>query len=461
MPTIHRLSYWLIVSLALASCRGPVAIRAICEVESAPIRVAELRGPNHQIAVDGDALLWVQYSSGSTQWTGQWFDLTTETELGTEIDLGLGDVHRPDWNRRDGRLIGMLLSDINGIAPPHSDSSGFVGKWELDSSLPSADRTSVSLDIPDGCLSCLSQTNGGNNAAYQGTFPIVEMGGQKLTVLSAVASECVTDTAYSNYSRLRLVDLDTLEERVIFWGDDRCRLHPPDLATGPAWPVALSDGNIGILVALGVGVPSPLSYVVVSPDGEVLRGPVRVGTEMRRFDSAGLGSHQSRAVRMSSRILFTEPLEYAYKCSGLRIMNEDGSSAGDAPWQLPCRADPTRHVNWVELRPMGDRAVVAWSENSDPLDGSLVWSDDVWLALLDGEGRLASEPLAVTAAEASAVASWVVDPETGRLIDGVLGRTMPMSIWVDDADTVFVSYGSVARGHDGLLVRRVDCRELE
>ncbi|MGE0787945.1 MAG: hypothetical protein AB7S26_19885 [Sandaracinaceae bacterium] len=175
---------------------------------------------------------------------------------------------------------------------------------------------------------------------------------------------------------------------------------------------------------------SPRRYVVVTPEGEVVRGPMTVGSRVRRFDNFLLGFHQTRAVRLGSTILFAEGLEQAHECTGLRVMHEDGSDAHDAPWQLPCREEGGPFLSWVDMVVLGEHAAIVWSEYAG-VHGDPTTETRVRMALLDADGRLASAPITVTR---SSTASPFEGIRTSLWVDGeqlLVSHAVPEGLFVD------------------------------
>lgn len=456
-------SAFTVVLLAAASfgCAEPAArITHRCEARAESVQIGDLSSEGgHQIAVADGRVLLASHERGTQEWSAQWRGVSDGRALSDRYSLGVGFAHRPVLVPSPAGPRGVLMADVSAAEVTEESASRMPALWRFPTAGGPPERTGLGLDVPDACLACIHQSLHGAVPGYHGAFPVVELAGRTLAVLSTIPSECVTSRRLGNLQRMRIVDLDDLSESGIFWGDEPCRVLPGDLAAGTAWPVALSDGRrMGVFFASGIsGVPPIREYMIVEADGTVVFGPIDVGTTMERFPALDYG--QGRAVRLGTSLIFAEYLRRGDICSGLRIMNEEGTNVRDTPWQLPCRSDDLLWVSWVELRAFGDHALVVWSEHADPFDAP-AWSERVMLALLDDRGRLASEPLEVTPPGASALRNGAIDRETGALVNPLFSRAYRTSVWVDDESNAYVSYGSDSDEHLGVFVRHVECEPL-
>ena len=454
---------WLLFALysLLFGCERERAITMTCEPVGDPVRVLDTPS-QHQIARLGDRLLvsWCVSSNRVCTWRSQWVDAQTGASLGDVIEMGQGYLTRPDWQVVDGGLEATLMTDPMNRDPSDIPASEFFGCWRLTPD-GGADRRVVSLGVPDDCPICPLFDDAYNGGGAESNFPLVEVAGRSLGLTSVLSPECMQANGgepYDSFQRLRLYALDPPLNQEIRFEGDACQLASAAFRYEAAvpWPVPLSDGSIGVFFSAPYnGGPGPRRYVVLSPSGEVLRQPTIVGAQMQRFSTWPLGGQQGRAARVRDRLIFAEGLVNGDRCSGLRVMDEATRGLRDTPWQFSCRQEPDNDVFWVELKPYADQAAVVWSEHLHApfVTSTSPWFEQVELALLDEQGRLASEPLRITPPEASALQPVPRTPRTGPA-----GRPFMTSVWVDEpTGEILVSYASVPDEHRGVFVQRVRC----
>ncbi|MCZ7685397.1 MAG: hypothetical protein M5U28_44120 [Sandaracinaceae bacterium] len=133
-----------------------------------------------------------------------------------------------------------------------------------------------------------------------------------------------------------------------------CDPYAPE--PGTPWLVGLDDG-VGLLFRHGAVGEEEVHFARPDEWGR-LAGPPRVVGGIPNLSSVD-GGNQPRAVHIGHRMLFTERRGSENRCHAIRVMNDDGSGAGEAPWQLPCYgfADhafvPERRITTsVELLPI-------------------------------------------------------------------------------------------------------------
>jgi len=315
--------------------------------------------------------------------------------------------------------------------------------------------------------------------AQSATSPTVLIGGgaeglmptlvTQTDVISAFVSaplECTSTGGLSSYWRLTLGRRSTRRATPLYWGSMPCDGEASNgLTVSAAEAAVLSSGEIGMFIRLGVLGGRPpnhdlgLHYLRLNSDGsEILIGPVRIGEidTQRPFDS-GL---QPRVLPFANgRILFTERRgrDGLNTCHALRLVNEDGTSPTDAPWQLPCIHDLDRETRMVMLVPLEDGALVMWEERQRIPWRELLLPDEpydegIFVATVNDGGQRTSEILRVTGPESR---SYGELPASG----GLPGNFLPHVSSDGERDAV-VTWTSAHPEHVGAYATRIRCEPL-
>jgi hypothetical protein len=234
------------------------------------------------------------------------------------------------------------------------------------------------------------------------------------------------------------------------------------LGVGAPFLVQLEDERVGLLFRPQVGLVQPVEYVVFDRDLTVVNGPISVSPDYRRDPVV---DQQPRAVRVGSTVFFLDSIETggarrnAADCMMLRLVEEDGSDAREAPWQPPCVRDDTVVANWTEIGRYNEYVVLLWGERPyvDTLEitSTTEWWADVKLALITREGRLASEPISVV--EPS---STVLDPVPRTPDSGPYRQDYHLSLSAPGDTAPIVAWGDRRADAPGVYAREVTCRAL-
>lgn len=149
---------------------------------------------------------------------------------------------------------------------------------------------------------------------------------------------------------------------------------------------------------------NPHTFQPISPPRRVGRTPAR---------RHGVGFYPSATV-VSGRLIFTERSSRdGNTCHLLRVADEDGSDAHDAPWQLPCfRAGSESDLITTEplLATVGDRAILVWDQRTGPERIESVaalseYDEGIFAVVLTPDGLRGSEIVRVTREDSSVTAS--------------------------------------------------------
>jgi hypothetical protein len=392
---------------ALGCAEDPVRIVGSCEAADGAQHILHggEQGP-HVGLVDGWTLLsWNEWTTNDyALQLGMWLDAGLSPASGVTVLSGTGLGTGTQWISRDGGLEGLVIGDADASGNDVQVSD--LLHWYRWTPPPDgqADRTPIHLELSSSCPSCGRVSLAGAwGPGVQGQIPAINLPSEALGVVTAYPGVCDYDRSGANYSRLHLVRPSEGTADPVLWGEEPCDVshRSDDLVASVPWPVPLGDGTLGILFRTGIGGGGgggALRYLVTTVDGEVLSGPRPIsGSEI-----AGLeGGLQPRALPMpNGRILFTERHGNLNRCHRLRLMNEDGSGAKDAPWQLPCMREPDRwRTGTVELVPAPGGALLVWSQHTEVT--TFVYEVDdyeeaIFAALITPQGQRGSDVVQVT-----------------------------------------------------------------
>jgi hypothetical protein len=409
----------VLCGLGMAGCGpGDVDIIGRCELVTDVVRPLdeEPRFPAPEFApsvglLDGQAwVTWMVWEGTSredsnhwVQW-GRWYDGDWEP-LGPPHFLGERPNHRSQWVRHGGEVVGQTWVDPEGVAEPLDKER--VHRVRVPA--PGAgDPWLEPIEVPasEVCPDCgmVGLTDFGIGPGFEeGLLPAAEGFGDMWLIFGASPAPCQYDTMTGRWLRLHLIHgiSSSLAEAMLF-EEGVCEPRPDvsDAETN-AMMVPLEDASLGLFYRRGSpGYDGLLRYVRVAADGQVVGDPRIV--DGRPFHTQG-GGFQPRAVAVpGGRVLFMERRGPSGFCHALRIMGEDGSSARDAPWQLPCirtsdEGDRSRVVRTQSLAlvPVPGGAVLVWGqqrrfEEIAPEDVG------VFAVLLTPQGRRGSEVVMLT-----------------------------------------------------------------
>ncbi|MGE0792162.1 MAG: hypothetical protein AB7S26_41200, partial [Sandaracinaceae bacterium] len=382
-------SLMCVLLFLVSGCTTERDVRMVCEPDPEPVFLGESLGGNHQIGVVGDKMFVAQGAADFTWW-GQWVERDTGAPAGDVIYMGLTPSARPVWVPDEDSLLGLLTTDLEALAREDADASTIYGAWRARP--PGAERTTISFEYPSDCFSCR-----GGGEYFEGGQSTVRAAGRTYAVTTATLPRCVgtrfDNGVYTAPQTLHLIDLAMTEARPVEWAAECDDTGTIQSDAELPWGVALSDGNIGIFFDVRAQM-LPRRYVVVTPDGQVVHGPVVVGATDREYVHRG-NVLSGEAARVGRHVLFVEGGTVEVSCHSIRIIDEDGSNAHDAPWQLPCG-----YTSFVRLQALGEYAAVTYSETfvtnpEDPTPSDHRFSATVTFVLLDEDGQLASEPVEV------------------------------------------------------------------
>ncbi|MGE3633322.1 MAG: hypothetical protein AB7P00_25710, partial [Sandaracinaceae bacterium] len=417
----------------------------VCEPDPEPVFLGESLGGNHQIGVVGDKMFVAQGAADFTWW-GQWVERDTGAPFGEVVYLGLSPSARPAWVPDGSSLLGALTTDLEATEQADADASRIYGIWRVTPT--AAERTPLPRETPADCYACR-----GGGGYYEGGNSAFRLGERTLAVTNFALPRCVGPRSdmglYPAPLTLHVVDLATAQARPVEWASE-CDLDGTVQSDASLpWGVTLSDGNIGIFFDVGVRM-LPRRYVVVTPEAEVVHGPVVVGATDREYLTRTI-ILSGEATRVGRHVLFVEGDTHEVPCHSIRVIDEDGSNAHDAPWQLPCG-----FTSFVRLQAMGEYAAFTYSETfvtnpEDPTPSDHRFTATVTFVLLDEDGQLASEPVVVTPPDATPTSEPSVNPFV----------SVPSSLWIDGEGSALVSYASQGARPAGLYVRRVGCRAID
>jgi hypothetical protein len=231
------------------------------------------------------------------------------------------------------------------------------------------------------------------------------------------------------------------------------------IGTGLTWLFELDEATLGALFRVRPG--GRLHYVRLALDGSLLTAPVVV--DGNHVLSPLEGGYQPRAVRVGAHVLFTERRGDYNRCHAIRVMNLDGTGAGDAPWQLPCYGDERNSrdalfVPSIELLAVPGGALLVYAERpyaiSTFVTRDFPWTEAIHAVLLDGDGRRGSDVIEVTDEDATAL-----DPIERTDDFGPIGRTFVFGAAVAPSGRhAVVAWYDQRIGGEGVYVREIAIR---
>jgi len=281
--------------------------------------------------------------------------------------------------------------------------------------------------------------------------------------ISAIPAACMTRFANGQ----RAIVFDRTSAVPVLWDEPPCHLEGSAYEQANLWLVSTSAGDLGMLFRMyDADLGASVRYARLDPDFHPV-GPaidVDIGEGTTMVD----GGNQPRAAALgTNRILYGERLHSRLnECQVLGVMNDDGTEARRAPWQLPCFFQSYGFEDWLtssyELEALpGGRAVVAWTERThfprgheylQRLNLETEWDEGVHLAMIADDGYRASPIAEVTVAESTAV-DW------SRPRDEVLGP-WPAKFLISmaaEGEEVVVVWTDLRLDAPGFYARRFRC----
>ena len=282
------------------------------------------------------------------------------------------------------------------------------------------------------------------------------------------------DNSVTNASRIIAFSSTAVSQDLS--GSDPCALD------GSVWAhnmrlVALEDGGLGIFFRMGTSLGQGyLRYSRMGPDLAMLdTPPIRVDWTTYAWNLPG--GFQPQAVALGSgTLLFTnrDPESSYNVCQELRLVEPDGGSPRDAPYQLRCRNLPgalsrSEHSRWlsqwVVLQPLASgHAALAYGERTQHslvpfttrVTSDVRWEEGVFLHTIDSEGRRSSEILRVSADESSALSNPLAPrtPDSGPYPGDFEVQA------VTEGDDVVVAWRDNRPDAPGYYARRYHCAEI-
>jgi len=452
-------------------CTPAVSVSHTCYVEVAPTLLVEPEPrwgsplvPASGILGDRVLVTWISSgavgeSTWQSRWLGWWDDglrVVTEPE-NVAYTLDGGNL---EFREVDGELIAQswLSTEVPNIAT--FDEGAGLGF--LVASPASGTRFERVIVRAQSASSPTVLIGGG----AEGLMPTLVTDGDVISAFVSAPFECTSTGGLSSYWRLTLGRRSTHRATPLYWGSMPCDGGASNgLTVSVAEAAVLSSGEIGVFVRLGVFGGRPpnhdlgVHYLRLNSDGsEILAGPIRIGDIDTRsaFDS-GL---QPRVLPFpNGRILFTERRgrDGLNTCHALRLVNDDGTSPMDAPWQLPCLSDLERETRMVMLVPLEDGALVMWEERQripwrDLLLPDQPYDEGIFVATVNDGGQRTSEILRVTGPESR---SYGELPASG----GLPGNFLPHVSSNGERDAV-VTWTSAHPEHLGAYATRIRCEPL-
>lgn len=472
--------------MAVIACArpDPVAISDTCTPVGPPVLIRQTAGDPGRWSlglVDGSLLFsYVVYPGGDSPASAraQWFDASFAP---TTDDFWLGDSRALppfEWVAHDGAVWAQVWAERSATLGAIRTE---IAVWRLAPNLTEPERFPVSLPIThalDGRLDVTPADVGATSvtAGADGRAPAVVAFGSPVFALTAIPWMCPGEPL-TNFSRLVLFTQTTAQ--VDLSGSEPCALD------GSVWAhdmrlVALRDGGLGVFFRLGISVGQGyLHYSRVGPDLALLDTPPRRVDETTYAWNIP-GGFQPQAVALGSGTLFytlRNPESTTSECQDLRLVEPDGTSARDAPYQMRCRPphDGLRQMQngpflsqWVVVQPLASgHAVMAYGErtNYSPpgteyvrrITASTPWEEGVFLHTIDEQGRRASEIVRVSAPESTATIG-AATPRTDE--DGPFPGEFEVQA-ISEGDDVVVVWNDRRPDAPGYYARRFQCAALE
>jgi hypothetical protein len=302
-------------------------------------------------------------------------------------------------------------------------------------------------------------------AGNEARLPAAVVEGRVVSAASATPDYCPT---YLGTTR-RLLLLETNSARTFTWTEDPCQELPNTAKVSNIELASLNDGSLGALFRLGSGEGrGDVHYLRLTRDLEPIYPVQRVGGRWTHFTTE-TGYQPKAAALGDARVLWTERTGWtegaggsSYNvCQELRIMGQDGSMAGPAPYQLSCRSDDTYVTKNTELLPLPDgRAALVFGERRDDggpgppyprITSAFPWQEGIHLALLTSDGLRGSEIADVTDAAATALTPVERTEDSGPVANDFAFAA------ASDGDEVVVVWQDARAGSPGIYGRRFRC----
>jgi hypothetical protein len=458
--------------ILLAWLGGPLALlmpgcnTSAETVECAPLDEDPFRVPatedafNHSVGIlNGKVLVswtrWRAVAPGEERigHVARWVDLDARGVMGPELDFGDSFGVRVRWVAYEEALWAQMWAAFEA-GTDLSDYSAFIRRVRVP--FPSeGEPTSQQLQraLPEGCEDCARPSQGSRGAPEGLLAAAVGLDGPWIAHV-AIPAECPSfDLGFSNFRRLHTVvgaTDDTLEP--VHFPVDFCDESAGSAALHP-WLVDEPEGSPGLLFRLGLGPRSVVYYGQLTHDGREFVEPPRMVDEYEMYTTTDTGMQPRGVAVGDDRVLFSHRRRTDNECQRVRIMDGDGRNARSAPWQVPCIS---RSLEWASV---GNGAVAVWGQRS-AVDGLVVTSDvdfeeGVHAAFITSEGRLGSDVLRVSDAEATALAPVPRTEDSGPFVASFLVAA------ASEDDTVAVVWHDRRPDAPGVYVRRLRCQERE
>ena len=431
-------------ALMLAACAVPeVELVATIELGPPMMLVPQgLTGPDVPSIgiVDGNILaLWSENRALSLRLGldvyGQWFT-SDGARMGGRFFLGHSTGIRFRMAPRDGALHFAFVGNGPTDNPDENDDERLLRVAQV---RPGEAPTLREVVVNLAERRVASSTIG--NQGWRGGVPARDtpLGVHMMVEASADVDGCFDSTGAA---RGFLLNPDSTQAEYAQWNEPVCAEN----AAGSFALVHTSGPSLGWVFRSPRGSPHSVYYAQIDPAHlPSASAPTLVGGDPQRLAPEGLPQLFAAYAGQGRIVVAHHESDYrisATTCYRLRVLDDDGSHAHDAPWQLPClREGFDRWVTpLVDLEETSHGALLAWSERSGPRD--VGWGTDpvatvrLRVALLTPNGTRGSEIIDVV-----------------RHDDSLPVEYAPM-LAVDGEDIV-VSYFDPLADPPGLYARRV------
>jgi len=467
--------------LLISGCTGPsVVITDDCVPITEAVLLRETAGDpgRWSIGLVNEQLLFAYVSwSGAAEdpaiARAQWFGASL-APITEDFWLGNSRALPPfELAAHDGALWAQIWAERVDMLSPVRRS---ISAWRLVPGTIEPERFTPMLPITAGLDRRLDLTPADIGAStvtagVDGRAPAALAFGRVVFALNAWPSACSTDTAI-----FRAILFDQAIGVADLNAPDSCMVDDGSSDVHNHRLVPLRDGGLGVFFRRGAGIGQGfLHYSRVGPDLALLDSPpIRVDWTTYAWNLPG--GFQPQAVALGSgRLLFTnrDPESGYNLCQELRLVEPDGRSPRDAPYQLRCRAEAgalqrgerSQTVSqWVVVQPLAfGHAVIAYGErpNHDPapftrrVTSSVNWEEGVFLHTIDDEGRRASDIIRVTPPESTAL----LTPSTPFTLDsGPIPGDYEVQA-ITEGDDVVVAWRDTRPDAPGYYARRFRCTE--
>ncbi|MCZ7687313.1 MAG: hypothetical protein M5U28_54680 [Sandaracinaceae bacterium] len=383
--------------------------------------------------------------------TIQWLDSDLRP-AGAPVELGLGYRIPSQWVREGNALLAQVWATPTFDIEVRDDQWVHLWRAARPPGLPSSEPVAVDATMtPDRLYAAIYLGLPNVQEGYQGRLPLAAGVAGTLATVGVGGPQCGTESVL----RLHGFRADFPMARTLSL-EEPCDIY--SLAPSNPWLFNLGP-DIGLAFRRGSAVEGGLvHYARLAGDGMVVSDPVEVGGLPPH--SSVDGGNQPRAVAFDGRVLFTERRGSENTCHAIRVMNDDGSGAADAPWQLPCygwselqRVPQRRVTASVELVAVPGGALLVWTEHSfigsTYITRDYPWDEGVYAVLLDRDGRRGSEVFRVTDSEATALSPVERTEDYGPVL-----RELTIAAAAED-DHVAVAWYDRRSGAEGIYVRRL------